>query len=52
MLLFTAYIPRGVFVRILRENPELHGETAFFAVSVHRGACYGSRNCFFQQGRE
>ena len=25
MLLFTAYIPRGVFVRILRENPELHG---------------------------
>ena len=25
MLLFTAHIPRGIFVRILHENPELYG---------------------------
>ena len=39
------YVPRGVFVRFLRENPELHG--AFYAVSVHREACYSSQHIAF-----
>ena len=50
MLLFTAYIPRGVFVRILHENPEFHGAKLHFLqflciaerVTVH-GTAFFSR---------
>ena len=43
-------VPRGVFVRILHENPELHGTKLRFAVSVHREACYCSHHAAFWRG--
>ena len=44
-------VPRGVFVRILHKNPEFHNaKRRFFAVSVHREACYCSQHAAFWRG--
>ncbi len=38
-------VPRGIFVRIKHETPELYdAKLRFFAISVHCGTCYCSQH--------